>query len=533
MSKNILDKVSSTEKGFASIHRDDAEITAGFKVSLSLDMANIVSDLQATFKTGKTKSLAWRKQQLSQLLKMLQENHLAIAEAVGKDHQNSTKFRGVIDMINSVNGITQALANLDDWAADVPCKAPMFGDAFIRPEPKGVVLIISPWNYPLAMAIDPLIPILAAGNCAVIKPSEVSNHTSALLEQLIEKYMDRSAIRTVLGGIPETTALLEQKWNHIMYTGNGSVGRIVMAAAAKNLTPVTLELGGKSPTYVDKSANITKAATSLMFYKYGINVGQTCIAPDYVLVHEDVEDEFHAACRNVLNSYFGKDESQRKKHKGYARVINDRHTGRIGNLLKATNGQIVVGGEVDEANHYISPTIVKVPNAKEPLMREEIFGPVLPVLAVQNVHDAVVQTNQICDHPLALYVFAEDEAVIETYLQSTTSGGVAINTIMEHQQAKDMPFGGVGESGMGAYHGKYGFDEFSHQRSVFRRSTGRFGGGTQYQASPNSTTSDKFYNLAVKMMITGFLTDGQKNALKAVGGGVLAVLGARYFRARM
>ena len=524
-------KVNKTEEGFASIRRDTAEISADVKVSLSLDMANIVSDLRTTYQTGKTKPVEWRKQQLSQLMKMMQENHLAISAAVGQDHLNSTKFRGIVDMVNSVNGITDALANLDDWVADVPCNAPMFGDAFIRSEPKGVVLIISPWNYPLAMALDPLIPVLAAGNCAVIKPSEVSTHTSLLLETLIEKYMDPSAVRVVLGGIPETTALLEQKWDHIMYTGNGSVGRIVMTAAAKNLTPVTLELGGKSPTYVDKSANIKKAAEKLMFYKYGINVGQTCIAPDYVLVHEDVEDAFHKECSNVLTQFFGKDEQDRKKHKGYARVINDRHTERIGKMLKATKGVIMTGGEVDEANHYISPTIVKVPNNQEPLMREEIFGPVLPVLCVQNVQEAIVKTNQICDHPLALYIFAEDEHVIDTYLRSTTSGGVAVNTVMEHQQAKDMPFGGIGESGMGAYHGKFGFDEFSHKRSVFRRSTGMLGGGSII--NPNKMASDSLYNMAIKATITGFLTDGQKTALKAVGGSVLALFGARYFRSRM
>jgi acyl-CoA reductase-like NAD-dependent aldehyde dehydrogenase len=317
-----------------------------------------------------------------------------------------------------------------------------------------------------------------------------------------------------------------------MYTGNGSVGRIVMTAAAKNLTPVTLELGGKSPTYVDKSANIEKAAKKLMFWKYGLNVGQTCIAPDYVLVHKDVEQAFDAACVKTLNEFFGVDLQQRKKHNGYARVINERHTERIAKMIDGTNGTVLVGGDVDAANHYISPTIVKVPNTNEPLMRQEIFGPVLPVMVVNDVRDAVEKTNQVCDHPLALYIFSEDEKVIDTYLGSTTSGGVSINTVMEHQQAKDMPFGGVGESGMGAYHGKYGFDEFSHQRSVFRRSTGALG-GSGMMGTPGSLASDRFYNLALKMVVTGFLTDGQKTALKALGGGALALLGARYFRAKL
>lgn len=524
-------KQEQTFSGIASIQRDNSVVAPDTAQELSLYMSNIVSDLRSTFNTGKTKNLSWRKQQLNQLMLMVQENHLEITDAICKDHLNSAKFRGIVDMGSAVKGITQALANLDDWASDVPCSAPMFGDAFIRPEPKGVMLIIAPWNYPLAMVLDPLIPALAAGNCVVIKPSEVSKHTSELLEKLINQYMDKSCIRTVLGGIPETTALLEQSWNHIMYTGNGAVGRIVMTAAAKNLTPVTLELGGKSPTYVDSSANIQAAAKRLMFWKYGLNVGQTCIAPDYILVHKDVETQFERECVNVLNSYFGSDETKRKQHKGYARMINSRHTNRIDRMMKATNGDIIVGGEVDAENHYIAPTIVKVPSIHEPLMKEEIFGPVLPILVVNDVNDAIKKTNQICDHPLALYIFSEDDQVIDTYLRNTTSGGVSINTAMEHQQAKDMPFGGVGESGMGAYHGKFGFDEFSHQRSVFRRST-RFG-SSGVVGTPNKLASDSFYNLAVKAIITGFLTPGQKTALKAVGGGILAVLGARYFRAKM
>ena len=524
----------ATEHGLAAMQRENqSQVTATIAESLSLDMSHIVTDLRSTFNTGKTKSLQWRKQQLNQLTKLIKENYDEIFEAVGKDHLNSSGFRGIVDIAPAMGAISQAISNLDEWAADVPCKAPMFGDAFIRSEPKGVMLIIAPWNYPLAMVLDPLIPAIAAGNCVVIKPSEVSNHSSDVLFSLLNKYMDRSCVRTVLGGVPETTALLEQKWDHIMYTGNGSVGRIVMTAAAKNLTPVTLELGGKSPTYVDKSANIEKAAQKLMFWKYGLNVGQTCIAPDYVLVHKDVEQEFDAACVETLNKYFGADlDQQRKKHVGYARVINERHTERIEKMIKSTNGNILIGGEVDATNCYIAPTIVKVPNTNEPLMRQEIFGPVLPVMVVNDVRDAVEKTNQICDHPLALYIFSEDEKVIDTYLGCTTSGGVSINTVMEHQQAKDMPFGGVGESGMGAYHGKYGFDEFSHQRSVFRRSTGRFG-GSGMMGSPTSLSSEKFYNLALKLIVTGFLTDGQKTALKALGGGALALLGARYFRAKL
>ena len=502
--------------------------------ALSETMRGEVEALRATFRTGRTRALTWRKEQLHAILRMLEENHLELTAAIRADHQNSPKIRGFLDLKRAAEETRMALKNLDDWAADQPAaaSAPMFGEAFVRPEAKGVVLLISPWNYPIAMVLDPLIPILAAGNCCMIKPSEVSSHSAALICELIDRYLDRSAVRCVLGGIPETTALLEQKFDHIMYTGNGAVGRIVMQAAAKHLTPCTLELGGKSPTYVDAScANITGAATKIMWWKFVLNVGQTCIAPDYVLVHRDVEHEFVRECQRVLKMWFGATASEQRANKTFARVINARHVGRIRRLLDNTHGNVIAGGEVDEASHYIAPTLVKVPDIDEPLMCEEIFGPVLPVLVVDGVEDAIRQTNAVCSQPLALYMFADDEDTIETYLRGTQSGGVCINSAMEHQTAKDLPFGGVGESGMGHYHGRWGFDEFSHHRSVFRRSSWSTNGGLA--VDPRKMHSDRVYDMIMKLSILGFLTPAQKALAKAVGAGALAAIGTRFFRGRL
>ena len=504
------------------------------EAALSERMRAEVEALRATFNTGRTRDLSWRRKQLNQILLMIKENHEEITKAVRQDHLNSPKIRGFIDLKRAGQEVSVALKSLDDWTADKPStkSAPMFGEAFVRPEPKGVMLLISPWNYPVAMVLDPLIPIIAAGNCCIIKPSEVSSHSAEIIYKLIDKYMDRSAVRCVLGGVPETSALLEQKFDHIMYTGNGSVGRIVMRAAAEHLTPCTLELGGKSPTYVDSScANVEGAATKIMWWKYVLNVGQTCIAPDYVLLHRDVEDEFIAVCKRVLKMWFGETESEQKKNKTYARVINSRHVQRIRRLMDGTRGDIIAGGSVDEAAHYIAPTIIKVPNIDEPLMREEIFGPVLPIMVVDSVEDAIRKTNTICSQPLALYMFADDEDTIESYLRGTQSGGVCINSAFEHQTSKDLPFGGVGESGMGRYHGKWGFDEFSHHRSVFRRSSWSTNGGLA--VDPRKMHRDKTYDLIMKLSILGFLSPVQKTMLKAMGAGALAVLGARFFRPRM
>jgi len=327
-----------------------------------------------------------------------------------------------------------------------------------------VVLVIAPWNYPAQLALLPLVGILGAGNCAILKPSEVAPATSALLASIIPKYFNSDTLAVVEGGIPETTELLEQRFDHIFYTGNGTVGRIVMAAAAKHLTPVTLELGGKSPCYVDTHANLDVAAKRIVWAKF-FNAGQTCVAPDYILAHKDIHDELLERMTAAITAFYG-DNIQNSPD--YGRIINERHHRRLMDLLKGET--LLCGGYGDETIKFIEPTIVRDVSPDSSLMREEIFGPILPVLPIEST-DQAIQFILEREKPLALYVFSENKDSYQRVLQQTSSGGACVNDAMTHLSALDLPFGGVGESGMGHYHGKHGFDTFSHQKSVLDKSS--------------------------------------------------------------
>jgi len=314
-------------------------------------------------------------------------------------------------------------------------------------------------------------------------------------------------IKVVQGSVAETTALLSLRWDHIFYTGNANVGRIVMKAAAEHLTPVTLELGGKSPVIVDKSAKMKSVIERIAFPKFSLNAGQICVAPDYVLIHKDREQEFIDGMKQHVERLFGIDAKQ-SPH--FGRIINSRHVSRICNLLKESRGEIVLGGadSVDTDAHYVPPTLVRNVQLGEPLLTEEIFGPVLPIITTESVEDAINKVNCICDQPLALYVYSEDKAVIDYVLSHTASGGAAINTSGEHLMNTNLPFGGVGSSGQGSYHGKAGFDEFTHRRAVLHQDTLIMQG-----ASLPPKPSDMLHDLVVKATITGFLSKSQKKCL--------------------
>jgi aldehyde dehydrogenase (NAD+) len=337
------------------------------------------------------------------------------------------------------------------------------GRSYIEPEPKGVVLIIAPWNYPLSMVVAPLVGAVAAGNCAAMKPSEITTHTSTALAAILPRYLDKDAFAVVEGGVPETTELLEQKFDHILYTGNERVARIVMTAAAKNLTPVTLELGGKSPCIIDKSADIEVAASRIAWGKF-INAGQTCVAPDHVLVHRSVATQFVDALTRRIKDFYGEDASQSPD---YCRIASERHAARFAKLLE---GQTIHhGGRVDVARRYVEPTIVLDPPVDSELMTEEIFGPVLPIVTVDEMHHAI---KFVADRPkpLALYVFTRSKALEEAVLERLSAGSVCINDAVIFMVSPELPFGGVGNSGMGRYTGWYGFETFSHMRPVMKRS---------------------------------------------------------------
>lgn len=428
--------------------------------------------VRKTFRTGKSKDLVWRKRQLTQLQRMVEENHEVIAEAIAKD-LGGPKVRSTFDMLGIHEQARIALENLDEWAADEKVThTEMFGSSYLRKEPKGVVLVIGPFNFPFFCTLGPLVSVIAAGCCAVCKPSEVASHSAQVMEDLFPKYLDQDAIVCHQGGIPETTRLLAEPWGSIMYTGSETVGRIVLNAAAKHMTPVVLELGGKSPVIVDETADVESAAQRVVLSKF-MNAGQICIAADYVLCHRSKKAELVSRIAELFKKTGGGDSS---KVDSWGKIINARHCTRIGKLLDSTTGKklspCLPEGKhaVDEANRHVSPTVIDEPAWEDEVMKEEIFGPLLPIKAVDSVQEAVEHVHRVCATPLALYVFSNSQKNIDYVIHNTTSGGVCVNSAMEHISNPLLSFGGVGTSGQGSYFAKHGFDNFSHKRSVFVKS---------------------------------------------------------------
>jgi aldehyde dehydrogenase (NAD+) len=426
----------------------------------------IVAGLRQAFASGRTRKRGFRLKQLDQLLLMLSERRTELLGALEADLGKSA-FEGWLAEVQLMEKeIAHTKKHLGAWMRPQRVTTPLAlqpGRARIVSEPLGVALVIAPWNYPLQLAILPLVGAIAAGCCALVKPSEVAANTSRVIAELLPKYLDRECFAVVEGGVPETTALLEQKFDHIFYTGNGAIGRVVMAAAARHLTPVTLELGGKSPVIVDASADLDATARRIVWGKF-FNAGQTCVAPDYVLVHRAAEERLVQKLGENIRAFFGEDPRQSKD---YGRIINERHHKRLVGLM--ADGKPAVGGQADAGARYIAPTVLRGVKPDSKLMQEEIFGPLLPVLAVDSV-DQAIEFVVARDKPLALYVFGDDE-VAERVLSRTSSGGACVNDCMTHLGVVDLPFGGVGESGMGAYHGKASFDTFSHRKSVLDKST--------------------------------------------------------------
>jgi aldehyde dehydrogenase (NAD+) len=338
------------------------------------------------------------------------------------------------------------------------------GRAEVVPEPLGAVLVIGPWNYPVRCLVLPLAFAIAAGNTAAVKPSELAPATSALLAELIPSYLDEQAVAVAEGGPEVAERLLQQQWDHIFFTGGGRVGRLVMSAAARNLTPVTLELGGKNPAIVDHSADLDAAARRITWGKF-LNAGQTCVAPDYILVHKSVEEPLLAALVKCISEFYGADPHLSPS---LGRVVNDAHMRRLIEMLKATKGRFVTGGSSDAAEHYLSPTVLADVRWDDAVMQDEIFGPILPVLSYDNIGDVLLALNER-DKPLALYVYARHPDLVDQVISHSSSGSVCVNHNAVQLGVPGLPFGGVGASGMGVYHGKAGFDTFSHAKAVLRR----------------------------------------------------------------
>jgi aldehyde dehydrogenase (NAD+) len=434
-----------------------------------LAAAALVTRLRATFATGCTRPLAWRKAQLSGLRKMMEEGEEELLEALRLD-----LGRPRVEAFAADIGHTKAeLRHIDDhvarWMRPTRVRVPMAAapaKATIEVQPLGVALVIAPWNYPIQLLVEPMAAAIAAGNCVVGKPSEMSPACSAALARLLPRYVDSDAVVLVEGAVQETTALLDERWDHIFFTGSTAVGRVVAEAAAKHLTPTTLELGGKSPTYVHASADLDVTARRIAWGKF-LNAGQTCIAPDYVLVDSSIRDALVDKLVGQVRSFYGSDP---KQSDSFGRIVNPRHLDRLRRLFDSESGTVATGGEFSVSDRYMAPTITVEPPVDSPVMQEEIFGPLLPVLGVDGPAAAAEFINAR-PKPLALYVFAGDSGQVDAMIERTSSGGVCVNQTLMHLLPPALPFGGVGDSGMGSYHGRSGFDAFSHHRSVLRKPT--------------------------------------------------------------
>ncbi|MCW8090847.1 aldehyde dehydrogenase family protein [Alteromonas sp. ASW11-130] len=434
-----------------------------FQISKAGD---IQQSLRSCFFTGKTRALSWRKQQLGQLKKLLDENEKEIFSALASDlgKCQTESWLGEFGFLQ--NDIKHTLAHLKKWSAPRKVSTPLIaqpGKSYLHAEPLGTVLIIGAWNYPLQLLLAPFIAAIAAGNCAVLKPSELAEATSSLIAKLIPKYMDTDAVQVVEGGKDETTELLAQQWDHIFYTGGEQVGKVVMRAAAEHLTPVTLELGGKSPCIVDGETDLRTTAKRIVWGKW-MNAGQTCIAPDYILVEQSLKDALIAELKKVLKKQYGDNPLD---NNDYGKIINQRHFLRLVNYLN--DAKIVYGGNKNEQQNKLEPTLVEVADDTHPLLQEEIFGPILPIVTVEKIENAIGYINQR-PKPLALYLFTKRKEFEHQVLAQTSAGSVCVNDTLMFMTNPELPFGGVGNSGMGNYHGKAGFDTFSHLKSIMKRS---------------------------------------------------------------
>ncbi|TCD61742.1 hypothetical protein EIP91_007991 [Steccherinum ochraceum] len=426
------------------------------------DIPKIRETLRNGFRAGKTKSVAHRKQQLKQLGYLIQENMQAFLDTLQSDLGRPYFESDVLEITPAIACIKDAHDNVDKWAKTEKARYRFSTSAMqpqYRKEAKGTVLCISPYNVPVLLSMQPVVAALSAGNTVCLKPSEQTPATSSLLGELINKHMDPEVIQVVQGSVEVATKLLELQWDHITYTGSQRVARIVAAAAARYLTPTTLELGGKSPVIIDPKSDLRLAARRIWWGNV-VNGGQVCVAPDYVLCPREVQDKLIKEINIAHAEFFPKGP---KNSDSFCRMVSTNHTERIARMLKATKGDIVLGGEIEVKERYVAPTLVINPSLDEPLMQEEIFGPVLPIVPVQNVDEAIAFINAR-DHPLAIHVFSQNSKVKAKVADETQSGGFLANELLFQVTTHGLPFGGVGPSGSGKLCGKFGFDTLSHLR---------------------------------------------------------------------
>jgi len=427
----------------------------------------IIEGQKACFDSQKTKDISFRIALLKSLKSEILKNESEILNALNSDFKKS-HFEGYIsEFALVISELNLAVKRLKKWSKPERVRSSVLtfpSKDYIYKSPYGRTLIIAPWNYPFLLAIDPLIMAIAAGNTVVLKPSELTSNTSKILTKIIKNVFPDDVAISIEGGVDTATELLAQKWDYIFFTGSTKVGKIVASAAAKHLTPMTLELGGKSPCIIDDTVDIDLAARRLTWGKL-LNGGQTCIAPDFVIAKSNIKEDLIKAIKRQINNRYGDDV---KKSPDFPRIINSKNSKRLVDLIKDEN--IVFGGEVDITTNFLSPTLIDSPKIKSAIMTEEIFGPVLPILTY-NTEDEISKILNGLERPLAFYVFSKDKSFFEKLIETHSFGGGVVNDVLVHFGNPKLPFGGIGLSGLGNYHGKFGFDTFSHQKSVMKRGT--------------------------------------------------------------
>ncbi|MCK6114280.1 aldehyde dehydrogenase [Staphylococcus epidermidis] len=424
---------------------------------------------KAFFNTHKTKNLKFRKQQLKLLSKNIKNHENELLDALYKDLGKSKVEAYATEIGMLLKSIKLMRKELKNWSKTKQTDTPLYlfpTKSYIKKEPYGTVLIIGPFNYPVQLVSEPLIGAIAAGNTAIVKPSELTPHVAIVIKDIIEDTFDEAYVSVVEGGIEETQTLLSLPFDYMFFTGSEKVGKIVYEAAARKLIPVTLELGGKSPVIVDDTANIKVASERISFGKF-TNAGQTCVAPDYILVQRKVKNDLIKALKKTITEFYGENI---EKSPDFGRIVNQKHFNRLNDLIQIHKDNVVFGGNSSKEDLYIEPTLLDNITNDNKIMKEEIFGPILPIITYDNF-DEVLEIIQSKSKPLSLYLFSEDENMTHRVVEELSFGGGAINDTLMHLANPNLPFGGVGSSGIGQYHGKYSFDTFSHMKSYTFKST--------------------------------------------------------------
>ena len=435
----------------------------------SNDVESMIAAQRSYFFTGETNNATFRKEMLSKLKSAISSNESKITEALHKDLRKSAFESYVTEIGFVLSSISHMIKNIDEWMEPEMVKTPIHlqpAKSFIVHEPYGSVLIIGPFNYPFQLVMEPLIGAMAAGNCAIVKPSETAIHTASIIKEILTETFPPEYIRVVEGEREETSALIHASFDKIFFTGSVKVGKVVMKAAAERLTPITLELGGKSPAIVDQTADLVKTAERIVWGKF-VNTGQTCVAPDYLLVHTSVKEELITHMKSAITKFYGKDASESPD---YGRIVNSQHFDRLADILFKERNQVVFGGEIDRSDLYIEPTLLDKVSWNGAAMEDELFGPILPVLTYSNLGEAIHRVRSL-PKPLSAYMFTENEQAADYFIAQLPFGGGCINDTITHVGNANLPFGGIGPSGMNAYHGKYSFEAFTHAKAMMKKST--------------------------------------------------------------